>query len=161
MMDLVPLYSVVGKTDNLIVSTSLRGVMGAVDDLSHTVINDDLVASLGHGFGVVALVELAESWQAGRAHPDLECLPLLEIRWGVGLSVDSAWIAILPVGGGRRSLGACLVGLYKSLSLLQAMSVLLLMRYVCVSLPWPPGGFKSSGLVKESLNMELAISPHG
>lgn len=47
-----------------------------------TAVDDNLVSALLHGCCVIALIQLAEDWQGGRAHPDLERFPLLQIwRW--------------------------------------------------------------------------------
>lgn len=67
-----------------------------------------MVASRSHRLGVITLVELAESGQAGSAHPDLEGLPSLQIRRRVLLGVVVG-IALAPVGG-RQDIAGLILG---------------------------------------------------
>lgn len=62
-----------------------------------TVINGDLVAASLQRSSVVALVQLAEVGQTGCSHPDLESLPVLEIRRR-GLVGVAVGVPVLPVG---------------------------------------------------------------
>lgn len=87
-----------------VVATTHNGASGDDDGLFASVfggreeiVDNDLVASLSHRLGVVALVELAESWQTSSTHPDLERLPLLKIRRRVSLGI-TVRITQTPVG---------------------------------------------------------------
>lgn len=65
-----------------------------------TVIDYKIISSRPHGLGIIALVQLAEGRKTSSSHPDLESLPLFEVRGGrlLGISVG---IAFLPVGWGN------------------------------------------------------------
>lgn len=65
-----------------------------------TVVDYKIISSRPHGLGIIALVQLAEGRKTSSSHPDLESLPLLEVRRRrlLGISVG---VALLPVGWGN------------------------------------------------------------
>src|SRR5699024_7772967 len=74
-MALVPLYSSIGKSATLS-ATALRSSW----DMALTIFQNHLIPPVLHGVGVVSLVQLAERGKPGGAHPNLERLPVLQVR---------------------------------------------------------------------------------
>lgn len=111
--DLVPLYSMVGKSAKYMLARYWSRVGGGTLFVwvRHTIIDSDLVDTRIQLVGVIAHSQLAKCRQSGCAHPNLEVFPLLQVWWLVhGITVFVAiWIGKFPVRW-RLNLRAVILG---------------------------------------------------
>lgn len=102
-IDLVPLYSMVGKSASIVSESCSGATWGTRFWVERTIVNSDLIDTRYELIGVISHSQLAEGGKTSRPHPDLESLPLLQV-WRftdavVGVAIG---ICVMPVWRGQN-----------------------------------------------------------